>query len=52
MHIDACLLKRVAEAMATNKMEKIEKLKDEMTRASLVRCQAASHASKLYLNYT
>ena len=33
--------------MATSKMEKIEKLKDEMTRASLVRCQAASHVSKI-----
>ena len=32
--------------MATSKMEKIEKLKDERIRSSLVRCQAALHVSK------
>ena len=32
--------------MATSKMENIEKLEDEMTRASLVLCQAVSHVSK------
>ena len=35
--------------MATSKMEKIEKLKDERMRSSLVRCQAELHVSKKYI---